>query len=402
MARGIVESLEAGSDQASDAATALSTLSRAATLLEPIGRTALLPDTPAALAALVALHSGELGTAETALERAVAADVGGPASRPRHQLLPGWIAMLRGRMTRARDCVDRARAAALHGLEPRDELFHRALAVGLARRSGDTPGLVAAWTLAREALLRHPIDLFTLLPLGELVVAGARLKEGERLAPHLAEAQALLGRLGDPVLWSTPLHWSCAQAAILADDPAALRPHAAALVAAARTSPFAATLARAGRCWLQVLTGDIEPSVVENAARELTSAGLGWDGSRLAGQAAARTNDPRVRTSLLSCARALTEGNGADTVPVAAAPSGSTAAAGTTATPQSTSSLLSEREREVAELVVSGQTYREIGGRLFISAKTVEHHVSRMRQRLGASNRSELLARLRAEVAQSA
>ncbi|MDT0274350.1 helix-turn-helix transcriptional regulator [Blastococcus goldschmidtiae] len=50
---------------------------------------------------------------------------------------------------------------------------------------------------------------------------------------------------------------------------------------------------------------------------------------------------------------------------------------------------------------VAGQTYREIGGRLFISAKTVEHHVSRIRQRLGASNRSDLLARLRFEIAQS-
>ena len=65
-------------------------------------------------------------------------------------------------------------------------------------------------------------------------------------------------------------------------------------------------------------------------------------------------------------------------------------------------SRLSEREREVARLVIAGQTYREIGGRLYISAKTVEHHVSRMRQRLGASNRSDLLARLRAELADSA
>jgi DNA-binding CsgD family transcriptional regulator len=39
---------------------------------------------------------------------------------------------------------------------------------------------------------------------------------------------------------------------------------------------------------------------------------------------------------------------------------------------------------------------------VFISAKTVEHHVSRMRHRLGASNRSDLLARLRAELAASA
>jgi DNA-binding CsgD family transcriptional regulator len=63
---------------------------------------------------------------------------------------------------------------------------------------------------------------------------------------------------------------------------------------------------------------------------------------------------------------------------------------------------LSDREREVARLVVAGQTYREIGGRLYISAKTVEHHVSRMRQRLGASNRSDLLARLRGELAEGA
>jgi DNA-binding CsgD family transcriptional regulator len=61
---------------------------------------------------------------------------------------------------------------------------------------------------------------------------------------------------------------------------------------------------------------------------------------------------------------------------------------------------LSEREREVAGLVVTGRSYREIGGRLFISAKTVEHHVARIRQRLGARDRSDLMARLRAELFQ--
>jgi DNA-binding CsgD family transcriptional regulator len=49
----------------------------------------------------------------------------------------------------------------------------------------------------------------------------------------------------------------------------------------------------------------------------------------------------------------------------------------------------------VAELVLSGMTYKEIGERLFISAKTVEHHVARMRQRLGANSRGELMAHLR-------
>ncbi|WP_238554010.1 response regulator transcription factor [Gordonia sp. KTR9] len=43
-----------------------------------------------------------------------------------------------------------------------------------------------------------------------------------------------------------------------------------------------------------------------------------------------------------------------------------------------------------------GLTHREIGERLYISAKTVEHHVARIRRRLDAGSRSELLAALRA------
>jgi DNA-binding CsgD family transcriptional regulator len=46
--------------------------------------------------------------------------------------------------------------------------------------------------------------------------------------------------------------------------------------------------------------------------------------------------------------------------------------------------------------MLDGLTYKQIGDQLFISAKTVEHHVARMRQRLGCTSRGELLARLRA------
>jgi DNA-binding CsgD family transcriptional regulator len=394
MARGILQSLRSGEDAEADIAASLSTLTRAAALLEPVGRTALLLDTPASLAALVALQCGELGVAESVLHRAVRAEVGGPPSLPRHLLLLAWAAMLRGREAQARDDMARAQREAGDVMEPRDELFLQALEVGLARRSGDLPTLGAAWGRAREALLRHPIELFALLPLGELMIAGARLRDADRLRTHLAEAQALLARLDHPQLWSTPLHWSAAQAAILTDDPAALRPHAAALVAAARTSPYAATLAQAGRCWLRVLTDDVDPAAVEVAAHDLASVGLAWDGSRLAAQAAVRAVDARARTALLSCARTLTDGLHCD-----AAGYGEHAVADVPATQALLPvGKLSDREREVARLVVAGQTYREIGGRLFISSKTVEHHVSRMRQRLGASNRSDLLARLRAEL----
>jgi DNA-binding CsgD family transcriptional regulator len=403
MSRGILQSLGSGPYADGGIATALSTLTGAATLLEPLGRTALVLDTPAALAGLVAVHSGELDIAESVLQRAADSDLGGRPARPRHLLLLAWVAMMRGRTTRTRDLLRQALTAAGDSLEPRDDMFLRALEVGLARRSSDIPALVKAWGRAREALLRQPIDLFTLLPLGELMIAGARLGDSDRLRPHGTEAQALLARLGDPQLWSTPLHWSGAQAAILADDPDGLRPHAAALVAAARTSPYAAVLARVGRCWMRVLTGDIDAAAVEKVAMELASLGLVWDASRLAGQAAVRAVDPRARTSLLSCARALGEGQeqrqgqgrGQDAARPAAAPPG-------TRPPAPAASRLSEREREVARLVIAGQTYREIGGRLYISAKTVEHHVSRMRQRLGASNRSDLLARLNAELAEGA
>ncbi|MFE3446943.1 LuxR C-terminal-related transcriptional regulator [Nocardia sp. NPDC059180] len=57
---------------------------------------------------------------------------------------------------------------------------------------------------------------------------------------------------------------------------------------------------------------------------------------------------------------------------------------------------LTEREQQVADLLLLGLTYREIGSRLYISAKTVEHHVSRIRRRIGAGSRTELLSMLSA------
>lgn len=397
MTHGILRSLGGGADTGDHIASALSTLTRAAALLEPVGRTTLTLDTPAALASLVALHCGELDVAESVLQRAVDADVGGVPGRPRHLLLQGWVAMMRGRMGRVRECLARAVRASEGPLEPRDELFLRALEVGLARRCGDQPALASAWVHAREAVLRYPIDLFGLLPLGELMVAAARLDDTERLAAAVTEAEIILARLGDPQLWGAPLHWNGAQAAILSEDAVTLRSHVAALVVAARTNRHAATLARAGRCWLQVLTGEIDAAAVTNTAEDLAAVGLAWDGSRLVGQAAVRTGDPRTRAVLLSFARTLSENHGVeDTTAEAPAPLDGGRPTIVTA------GRLSHREREVARLVIAGQTYREIGGRLFISAKTVEHHVSRMRQRLGASTRSDLLARLRTELAEGA
>lgn len=52
--------------------------------------------------------------------------------------------------------------------------------------------------------------------------------------------------------------------------------------------------------------------------------------------------------------------------------------------------LLSEREREVLELVLAGKPSREIAADLFISVKTVEFHRARIMQKLEVRSAAEL------------
>jgi DNA-binding NarL/FixJ family response regulator len=53
---------------------------------------------------------------------------------------------------------------------------------------------------------------------------------------------------------------------------------------------------------------------------------------------------------------------------------------------------LSTREREVLALLRDGLTNAEIGARLYISAKTAEHHVGRVLAKLGVRSRAEAAA----------
>ncbi|MEU4245536.1 LuxR C-terminal-related transcriptional regulator [Actinoplanes sp. NPDC026619] len=382
MARGVRESL-------TDApAAALSTLVQAASVLEPAGVGVLLPDSPAALAALVGLHSADLDVAEATLERAVAAGLGGPLLAPRHLLLQAWCRMLRGQLAGAGRLVTEAAAAGgrdggFAAAGGRDRLFAAGLRVGLARRDSDLVGLRAIWPDACQILIGQPVDLFMLLPLGELAVAAARLGEHRRVATHLAEAGRLLDRLGDPPLWSAPLHWSRLHAAILAEEPDEAQRQAASLDRMRGAGPYPAALAAAAQGWLAVLTDRIDPDQVEVAARDLAALGLTWDGARLAGQAAIRTTDRKAMALLLDCARTIQGRPGA------------------TEPGEPAEQLLSDREREVAALVLAGMTYKQVADRLYLSAKTVEHHIARIRQRLGCTDRRELLARLRELLAET-
>jgi DNA-binding CsgD family transcriptional regulator len=57
---------------------------------------------------------------------------------------------------------------------------------------------------------------------------------------------------------------------------------------------------------------------------------------------------------------------------------------------------LTGRQREVVELVVAGLSYRDIAERLVMSVRSVEGHVYRACQRVGANTREELVAIIRA------
>ena len=50
---------------------------------------------------------------------------------------------------------------------------------------------------------------------------------------------------------------------------------------------------------------------------------------------------------------------------------------------------LSEREREVLDLIASGATNREIAERLFLSPHTIKEHTSSLYRKLGVRNRAE-------------
>ena len=51
---------------------------------------------------------------------------------------------------------------------------------------------------------------------------------------------------------------------------------------------------------------------------------------------------------------------------------------------------LTARERDVVQLVIAGHTNREIATMFSVSEETIKHHLTRMFQKVGASNRLEL------------
>jgi DNA-binding CsgD family transcriptional regulator len=338
-------------------------LIEAAEDLERAAPTAVLPDTPHALGAIVAVATGDLAAAEHLLDRALARGIGGPAGAERHRLLLAWARMRAGRYDTA--LAELRRETELPG---RERLLRAAISAGIARRRGDIAGLHAVWDAVEPVLARGAVDLWQLEAIEELLVAAARLKHRRRVEPVIATLDAIV-----PTAWRGHLDWLRVQVAIADGD---------AETVAAQSIP--GVLGDAALAWATVLRGGvIEPDAMNELTERLAERQLPWEASRLAGQAALNTPDPTAARRLLERARELSEPDSATTASAGSAGSAASAAG------------LSERELDVARMVLAGSTHREIGAQLYISPKTVEHHVARIRGKLGATSRAELVAMLR-------
>ncbi|MFJ4037455.1 LuxR C-terminal-related transcriptional regulator [Microbacterium sp. NPDC090007] len=387
LSRGLRSSLDATERDG------LQDLVRASEMYTASGSDAPLPELPAVIAALVALHLGEAAVAQRVLDAAIDGAQGGPWAAPRLLLWRAWVAV---QCEHAAEAEAALRAVTTSGrpLAARDRLLADAVELGLVRRNGQPSELPPVWQRAQQSLLRAQIDLFTLVPLGEFAVSAAKVGEFSAVRSQVEQAERLLADLGHPALWAASLQWSALHASILLGSPEELTVHARALRAAAERSPLAARLARAGRVWTDVLTGVVDADAIEEAATGLAKCGFAWDGARLASHGANKSDDRRVIARLLACARQLHPRERAE-APVAAPTIPETGPVAMPSRSAENHSALSEREREVAALVLQGKTYAEIGEAIFISPRTAEHHIARIRRRLGATSRSDLMTRLR-------
>lgn len=327
------------------------------------------------IAALLALHLGELSIAGELVERSL--ELGRPAGeqsalRPLHE----YLASRRGSVVTGERSLDTAGSA-----WARDELLAAASTAAVARRCADPVGLREAWALADSVLVRAHGSWLLLEPLAEVVLLGARLGRTDRIAPIIA---ALVSQVASCAAPGSPLDaaaaWMQLHLALNRNDLDAARVCVQRLAADEPAPAHMRARASAAVVWLDLALGEVDEARVIEAVDGLCDVEERWEAARLAGQAALDASDPQSTRRLLERARAA--------APDAASPTGDL-------TDGLVQLGLSEREAEVARLVAAGRTHKEVGAQLYISAKTVEHHVAKIRQKLGAASRAELVAIVR-------
>lgn len=348
------------------------------------------PVTPNVVAAMVAARRGELADAARTVNDAVADRRGGPPHHRAHVLVSAWLAARQGHLDDAATAL-----ASLAGaqLTPQEELWRTATTCAIAVRDASGDGLARCAAEAAEAVRAVGTHLYDLDVMVDIAAASARLAadrtdrdaadtpehdiDGPTGGDPLAAIGQAVERLGSPPTFRFDLAWARLRAALATDDLVRIRARAADLLAL-DSAPQADIVAAAR---LLVETGPVDPADVERVARDLARIGCGFEAARLCGVIALDHDDEGATRRLLKESRTWRSKR---------------AQLKTTGHVDRSVVRLSEQEAKVAELVLDGLTHKQIGSALFISAKTVEHHVAHIRTKLGAGSRAELLAAIRA------
>ncbi len=290
------------------------------------------------------------------------------AFAPQAEIVGAWQAMRAGRL-------HDVRLSQSERLDPLEGALTATLDASLALRSDQLDALGPKVADAIDAMTAVQLDIWRLPLAVELLAPAARVGLELRSVDELC--RPVLDRCSSSSIIRISYAAALLLAALSADDADAVSVAAELVEATDGTTPAHRIFADVAPVARDVFDGVVDTDAVLAAAGALRDAGLVYDAGRLTGAAAMRSSDERAAKTLLRESRAMRQErrvsgrSGGDVTE------------------------LSEREVEVARLVVQGRTHKEVGATLFISAKTVEHHVARIRNKLGASGRAEMMAAIR-------
>lgn len=324
------------------------------------------PIAPELAAVLISARAGDLATAGRLAGRA---DLSTVHARTAVALV-AWVEARRGHLDAAEEALGEL---ADLSCSPHDRLVAAGARCAIAVREADGNGLAGAVADARLALDELAPHLHVLDVIADIAGAAARAR---------VSVGDVLGR--------------CERYADRDPDARASADVARARLVAALAGDDLAQIAEASRSvldhhpggderWRRVAAILADPASADPAetvavARELAETDASYEAARVCGVVALATSEADAARRLLRESRVWR----ATRRQVATAPG----------TDRSVVSL-SEQEQRVGRMVLDGHTHKQVGAALFISPKTVEHHVAHIRTKLGCANRAEMMVALR-------